>query len=191
MDGRVNMMQIIQTNWQHDGPLYLQKGFGGFGYNEYIRKDGRVYIGRGSYQGAHCKNYNAVSYGICVEGNYDEEKQMPPAQKESLKARIQNALSEYPKIRSVHRHADFRATRCPGRYFPFEEFADMPKERDISFRSDEQILSAITLLSEKEIIRDAGYWERSAIKGQTVRGEYAGLLICRASDYIKKISEHE
>ena len=33
--------------------------FRGFGYNEYIRKDGKVYIGRGDHIGAQTANHNS------------------------------------------------------------------------------------------------------------------------------------
>lgn len=161
------------------------KGFGGFGYNEYIRKDGSVILGRGGFQGAHCKNYNAVSYGICAEGNYDEEQQMPQLQQEALRQRIAHAFERYPKIESVKRHSDFRATSCPGRYFPFETFevVENPEERAAR-------LSAIRLLSERGIIHDPKYWEMRTSKGGSVRGDYAAMLIRRMADYIRTFSKN-
>lgn len=65
------------------------------------------------------------------------------------------------------------------------------KESDSKFESKERILAAIALLREKGIIQDARYWERNAVKGSTVRGEYAALLLCRAADQIGQFSELE
>lgn len=165
---------------------HLEKGFGGFGYNEYIRKDGSVVIGRGAFIGAHCKDQNAVSYGICAEGDYEKEERMPPAQREGLVRRIENALSLYPKIKSIQRHSDFRKTSCPGKNFPFDEILRLLEERKKAAGESEkdferERLTAIRRLAEKGLLRDPAYWERTAKRGSKVRGEYVALLLCRTA----------
>ena len=51
------------------------KGWSGIGYHFYVRKDGTVWRGRPENTvGAHTVNYNAVSIGICFEGNFENEQ---------------------------------------------------------------------------------------------------------------------
>ncbi|MDO4720209.1 MAG: N-acetylmuramoyl-L-alanine amidase [Peptostreptococcaceae bacterium] len=164
------------------------KGFGGFGYNEYVRKDGSVIIGRGGRIGAHCKDQNALAYGICAEGDYEIEKSMPDAQRASLIRRIRNAFSLYPKIHELRKHSDFRPTSCPGRYFPFEQILEELRRQmqgEILEFSEKERLQAIERLSQKGIITDPAYWQRKAGSGEYVRGEYAARLICRTAQLLE------
>ena len=89
----------------------------GFPYNEYIRKDGTVYIGRGDYIGAQVAGYNSVSYGISCEGNYDVEE-MPEAQLKSLIERCNYHINRLPNKVKVLPHNALGKTSCPGKYFP-------------------------------------------------------------------------
>ena len=42
------------------------------GYQYYIRKDGKIYVGRNEDEvGAHTKGHNSHSIGICYEGGLD------------------------------------------------------------------------------------------------------------------------
>jgi N-acetyl-anhydromuramyl-L-alanine amidase AmpD len=100
---------------------HLSNGWLGCGYNEYIRKDGTVYIGRGDNQGAHCYGYNENSYGIACEGNYDVEKSMPIAQYQSLVERIKYHRSRFKNLKKIGGHREFLVTACPGRYFPLDK----------------------------------------------------------------------
>jgi len=100
---------------------HLDRGWLGFGYNAYIRKDGTVHIGRGFHVGAHTKGYNSQSYGICVEGNYSEEKHMPRPQMAALKRYIEAIKSELPNVKDVVGHNMLSTTECPGLYFPWTE----------------------------------------------------------------------
>ena len=52
---------------------HLRRGFSGAGYHFYIRKNGDIKTLRPIGQpGAHVKNHNAHSVGICYEGGLDE-----------------------------------------------------------------------------------------------------------------------
>ena len=56
---------------RHD---HLKRGFKDIGYHYYITKDGAVHEGRALSQvGAHCKDHNHHSIGICYEGGLNEE----------------------------------------------------------------------------------------------------------------------
>lgn len=99
---------------------HLQNGWSGAGYNEYIRKDGTVYIMRGDNVGAHTKDMNGVAYGICCEGAYNKET-MPEAQLLSLVERIRFNMKRFPKLKEVVGHKYFGGgTECPGTNFPLE-----------------------------------------------------------------------
>ncbi len=103
---------------------HLNNGWSGAGYNEYIRKDGTVTIMRGDNVGAHCadnkRNYNNISYGICCEGNYDIEKDMPQVQYDVLLQRIRVNQAKY-KNATIVPHRQLTTTSCPGKNFPWEK----------------------------------------------------------------------
>lgn len=90
-------------------------GWAGIGYHFYIRKDGTIYRGRPEkYVGAHCENYNSVSLGICLEGNFEIEK---PTEKQiqSVTDLVKCLRKKYGNFKLVG-HKDLNATACPGQY---------------------------------------------------------------------------
>ena len=90
-------------------------GWAGIGYHFYIRKDGTIYRGRPEkYVGAHCENYNSVSLGICLEGNFEIEK---PTEKQiqSVTDLVKYLRKKYGNFKLVG-HKDLNATACPGQY---------------------------------------------------------------------------
>jgi N-acetylmuramoyl-L-alanine amidase len=110
---------------------HLNNGWNGFGYGEYIRKDGTVYIGRGDHIGAHCSGFNSVSYGIACEGSYDVEKTMPDAQFKSLVERTKFHTSRLKTTR-VLPHNAFTKTSCPGQHFPMSKLYEaLSKKEDV------------------------------------------------------------
>lgn len=142
-------MGVIQTNLKYNGllvPLYpeaviyqvvhhlkakfatpedihkwhLDNGWSGAGYNEYIKKDGTVYILRGDNVGSHCKGFNSVSYGIALEGDYDTESTIPIEQYNSLIKRLKYHSGRFPKATIVG-HKELVSTDCPGKYFDMEQ----------------------------------------------------------------------
>lgn len=165
-------MKVIQTNFEWRGKLtplkvedvqyiiihhaavkeaspeaihrnHIGRGWAGIGYNEYIRKDGTVYICRGDNVGAHTKGWNDKSYGICVEGNYEKETEMPEVQFNALVQRIVANKARFPNLEGIKGHKDFVATACPGKNFPMDrllkavkllESANEKFERDIIYR---------------------------------------------------------
>ena len=109
---------------------HIGRGWAGIGYNEYIRKDGTVYICRGDHVGAHTKGWNDKSYGICCEGNYEEETEMPETQFNALVQRIAVNKARFPNLEGIKEHNDFVATACPGRYFPMGRLLEELKKRE-------------------------------------------------------------
>jgi len=106
---------------------HIGRGWAGIGYNEYIRKDGTVYICRGDNVGAHTKGWNDKSYGICVEGNYEEETEMPEVQFNALVQRIVANKARFPNLEGIKGHRDFVATACPGKHFPMDKLLEAVK----------------------------------------------------------------
>lgn len=106
---------------------HLGNGWAGFGYNEYIRKDGTVYIGRGDNVGAHCYGYNSVSYGICCEGNYSKEVTLSQELLNSLIERLKFHKKRFPYSKIVG-HRELYNTECPGNNFPLKDVINKTQE---------------------------------------------------------------
>lgn len=102
---------------------HLANGWSGAGYNEYIRKDGSVYILRGDHVGAHCadakNNYNQIGYGIACEGDYQLESVMPAQQFKALCERIKFHKARISGAKVVP-HKALTSTSCPGKNFPWD-----------------------------------------------------------------------
>ncbi|BDR76961.1 peptidoglycan recognition protein family protein [Clostridium tetani] len=99
---------------------HLHNGWSGCGYHYFIRKKGSIYKGRPENSlGAHCINYNSISIGICVEGNYMIEH-MPLAQKNSLIELIKYLCGKYG-IKEIYSHGELNSTDCPGTNYPIDE----------------------------------------------------------------------
>jgi len=110
---------------------HLARGFDGAGYNEYVYKNGNVYIMRGDHQGAQCRGYNSISYGICCEGNYNMERKMPAKQYSTLLERVKLATKKFPGAKIVG-HKNLVSTTCPGKYFPMQGVKNMSIYEDFN-----------------------------------------------------------
>ena len=86
--------------------------------------------------GAHCKvgqdeTYNDFGIGICLVGNF-ENRRPSDAQMTAL-ARLVDYLAARYKISDSHiiGHGDVDSTKCPGRYFSFDDlFRRLRRRRD-------------------------------------------------------------
>lgn len=109
------------TSVQDIDKMHMDNGWGGIGYNFYIRTDGTIYKGRDiKYVGAHCigKNFNAI--GICLEGNFDNHE--PSNEQIGALTNLTLKLSKEYNIQKISPHRDSYATNCPGEYFPWDLF---------------------------------------------------------------------
>ena len=94
------------------------RGFELIGYHYVVMPDGSIEHGRPLfYQGAHVRNYNAVSIGVCYVGGLDAQGRTAdtrtPQQKETLTKLLAQLQKRYPKARIVgHRDLD-RGKACP------------------------------------------------------------------------------
>ncbi len=92
--------------------------------------DGQVELGPrwgAQLQGAHAKvpgnRFNERGVGICLVGDFDEAGRRPTkAQMNALVRLIRWLKARYGiQDADLHGHCDCCTTRCPGRYFPWDE----------------------------------------------------------------------
>ena len=128
------------VNWHHaaaktltpDGlhKIHLGLGWCGFAYNLYIRKSGKVYRGRPlQFCGGGAIGHWA-DIGVCLEGNYDVEDEMPAKQLRAAQE-VKDWLDDrYPGVgHRGHKQVPGNQTACPGRHFPVKAImAGVPEE---------------------------------------------------------------
>lgn len=159
--------QAITATPEEIHSWHLDNSWAGFGYNEYIRKNGVVYIGRGDNIGAQCSGMNSTSYGICCEGNYDVERVMPAVQLNSLVERIVANMARFPNYKCVAPHSQFFSTDCPGQFFPMA--AVLKNVEDL--RAFNRTISCVKIISSPD------YWIQNAISGRHIKGSWMHQII--------------
>lgn len=103
---------------------HINNGFGGIGYNFYIRKDGTIYKGRDvNKQGAHCIGKNNDSIGIALEGNFNITQ--PTNEQIVSLLRVSLMLLDLYGTDELYVHKDFNSTDCPGKNFPYEMYKQL------------------------------------------------------------------
>lgn len=93
---------------------HIERGFKDVGYHYFIRKDGTVEKGRDEAKvGAHVKNHNKDSIGICLHGK--EKGDFTAAQFDALEVLLIDILGRYDlDKRSVLGHRDLDPHKlCP------------------------------------------------------------------------------
>jgi len=109
----------------------------GIGYHYVVRRDGSIEPVRPEWMvGAHCRNHNAHSIGVCYEGGLDIRGQpadtRTEAQKTSLRTLLEELHRRYPKALIVG-HRDLDPTKeCPGFKNVAREYADLNDVRACS-----------------------------------------------------------
>ena len=89
---------------------HRQRGFHlGIGYHYVVRRNGAIEPGRPEWMvGAHCKNHNAHSIGVCYEGGLDIRGQPADTRTEAQKAAMRQLLEDlhrrYPRAVIVGHH---------------------------------------------------------------------------------------
>lgn len=159
----INYIIVHHPAWKNVSPEEIhedvltdpaKKDWSGFPYNEYIRKDGTVYIGRGDHIGSQCAGMNSISYGICCEGDYDVELVMPEVQKLALIERIKFNRTRFPKYKFTGPHWQFSDSSCPGKFFPMAEILKRIEVTNLN------IEEAIQTLKEEGIINNTEYRQK-------------------------------
>ena len=90
----------------------------GIGYHYVVRRDGQIEPGRPEWlTGAHCRNHNAHSIGVCYEGGLDIRGQpadtRTEAQKEALRRLLKELKERYPRALIVGHHDLNPLKACP------------------------------------------------------------------------------
>lgn len=135
---------------------HLANGWSGIGYNEYIRKDGTIYICRGDFVGSHCQGQNSKSYGIAVEGDYSQELIMPSTQKQVLIERIRYHQSRLPHLIGIFPHSYFGNSNCPGKNFPLAEVLGELEKADK--KVDEAYKNCVDVVAKELELNTPEYW---------------------------------
>lgn len=96
---------------------HRKNGWDGIGYHYVIYLDGSVHEGRNIEKvGAHCKDHNLHSIGICYIGGLDEngnpKDTRTPEQKKALLDLLKKLLRKYP-CAGIHGHCDYSSKACP------------------------------------------------------------------------------
>ena len=102
----------------------------GIGYHYVIRRDGEIEKGRPEWlTGAHCKNHNAHSIGICYEGGLNIRGQPDDTRTEAQKASMRRLLEElhqrYPRAIIIGHHDLNPLKDCPCIKDVVHEYADL------------------------------------------------------------------
>jgi hypothetical protein len=98
--------------------MHRSIGYTGIAYHFYVTKDGRIHRGRPMWaMGGHTRGHNDW-IGVCAEGAYHLEKEMPPKQLRALQE-LHDWLEEKRGIETHRRHGDLNATACPGTFYPW------------------------------------------------------------------------
>ena len=96
---------------------HKDRGWKGIGYHYVVALDGTIEYGRSIYEtGAHVKNHNEGSIGICYIGGLDSsmtaKDTRTPEQKESLLLLLKTLKKMHPNA-TIHGHNEFSAKACP------------------------------------------------------------------------------
>lgn len=96
-------------------------GWNGCGYHYVIPTDGTIERGRPEeIPGAHCRNHNRYSIGVCYIGGLAADGETPAdtrteAQKVALQTLLADLHRRYPDALIVgHCELDYRKPHCPG-----------------------------------------------------------------------------
>jgi N-acetylmuramoyl-L-alanine amidase len=106
-----NVTAATIDQWHKD------RGWRGIGYHYVVALDGTIEYGRSIYEtGAHVKNHNEDSIGICYVGglgsSMEAKDTRTPEQKESLLLLLKTLKKMHPNA-AIHGHNEFSAKACP------------------------------------------------------------------------------
>ena len=111
--------------WHRDRGFHL-----GIGYHYVVRRNGEIESGRPEWMvGAHCKNHNAHSIGVCYEGGLDIRGQPADTrtaeQKTAMRRLLEDLHRRYPRALIVGHHDLNPHKACPCIDNVAREYADL------------------------------------------------------------------
>lgn len=144
------------------------KGYSDIDYN-YLVKDGRVYVGRGTNIGGHTYQNNSSSIGVCVIGQDGDATQADFAAIAELYAWIREVIGRKELRVMGHRDANPGQTDCPGDQIEAWINAGMP----VSGGSEDD------MFSKKGDANDKVLWLQATLSAMghnpgPLDGEYGG-----------------
>jgi len=110
---------------------HRQRGFKlGIGYHYVVRRNGEIEQGRPEWMvGAHCKNHNKYSIGVCYEGGLNcldlPADTRTPEQKAALRTLLADLHRRYPRAVIVGHHDLNPQKACPCIENVTQEYADL------------------------------------------------------------------
>jgi len=110
---------------------HRQRGFKlGIGYHYVVRRNGQIEQGRPEWMvGAHCKNHNKYSIGVCYEGGLNcldlPADTRTPEQKAALRTLLEDLHRRYPRAVIVGHHDLNPMKDCPCIENVTKEYADL------------------------------------------------------------------
>jgi hypothetical protein len=163
--------QALKCTWKDINLWHEQNGWSCAGYNEFIDKNGDVYIMRGDNIGAQCLNFNSKSYGICLEGDFNIEQLLEDSpQFQSLIYRLIYNKARFTMFQNIKGHFELYNTECPGKNFPLNLIHS-------KFNDNMNLSNSIEKLQRLGIIKSPNYWLKYATKDQVCDGEFVGYLL--------------
>ena len=121
---RLLVIHCSATRYDRNFPVealrsaHKDRGFADIGYHFYITRDGEIYQGRPLEKvGAHCRDHNTHSIGICYEGGLDmagrPKDTRTLAQRASLLGLLRELRKIFPKTLIVGHHDLNPMKECP------------------------------------------------------------------------------
>ena len=120
--------------WQQSGVREIDrwhraKGWKSCGYHYVVRRDGTIETGRPLEMiGAHCKDRNRHSIGICYEGGLDAEGRpadtRTEAQKKALRELLQQLHAQFPRA-IIAGHNVFNPMKACPCFNAMDEYRDL------------------------------------------------------------------
>ena len=125
---------------------HVGNGWAGIGSHYLVRKDGTIFRGRPEDTvGAHAYGANNHSIGVCFEGNYQLEAEMPAAQLAAGQALVADIKRRWGITKVIgHKDVAGSTTDCPGKYFPLAEMISGKTETATNNTTKEDIIMVAT-----------------------------------------------
>lgn len=115
------------TSW------HKAQGYKTIGYHYVIYLDGSIHEGRDvNIAGAHCRNHNSYSIGICYIGGCESNGKTAKdtrtkEQKEALVSLIKDLIKQYPTITKITSHHDYNSNKACPSFDATKEYANLLK----------------------------------------------------------------
>lgn len=162
---------------------HLSNGWAGIGYHYFVRKDGTIYRGRPEDTvGAHSYGANSHSIGVCFEGDYQVEAEMPAAQLAAGQALVADIKRRWGITKVIgHRDVAGSTTDCPGKYFPLAAIVSGVPETQNNTTEEDIIMVATQMIGNGDRGNAVKSMQGALIAQGYPCGSYGADGICGAA----------